>query len=100
MLQSLIRQGREAQRVGAWDEAIAHYETAMTLLPSEGDAADAADIQKWMGVVYRDRGDLDAAAEKLEASRATASGAGLHDRAASAMNSLALVELLRGNLDT
>ena len=85
MLQSLIRQGRDAQQVGAWDEAIAHFETALALVPPEGDPSNTADILRWMGVVYRDRGDLTSAAEKLQASRATADDAGLRDKAASAI---------------
>jgi putative nucleotidyltransferase with HDIG domain len=99
MLQSLIRQGRDAQQVGAWDEAIAHFETALALVPPEGDPSNTADILRWMGVVYRDRGDLASAVEKLQESQAAAERAGLRDKAASAMNSLALVELVKGNLD-
>jgi putative nucleotidyltransferase with HDIG domain len=99
MLESLIKQGRDAQQVGAWDEAIAHYETALALIPAEGDAPNRADVLRWMGIVYRDRGDLETAVEKLEQSRAIAAEGGLREKEASAMNSLALVGLAKGNLE-
>ena len=47
MLQALIESGREAQRTGAWDEALAHFESALQLLPAEGDSKTKADLFRY-----------------------------------------------------
>ena len=44
MIENLIESGREAQRVGAWDEALAHFEAALQILPQENRAALEADL--------------------------------------------------------
>lgn len=99
MLQTLIESGREAQRTGAWDEALAHYETALAMIPEEGEPGSTADLLRWMGVVNAERGSLDAAWEQFERSRETAEAAGLKEQVAAAQLCLANVELLRGNLE-
>lgn len=99
MLQTLIESGREAQRTGAWDEALAHFETALAMIPEEGDAKSTADLLRFMGVVHAERGSLDEAATQFESSQAAAEAAGLKEQVAAAQLCLANVELLRGNLD-
>src|SRR3712207_3248500 len=99
MLETLINSGREAQRTGAWDEALAHYETALAMLPAEGDPRNAADLLRWIGIVHFQRGGLEEAGEKFAQSRSVAEEAGLSDSSTAALVSLANVELLRGNLE-
>lgn len=99
MLQTLIESGKEAQRTGAWDDALAHYESAMALLPTEGDPKQSADLLRWMAGVHRERGDLEGSWKRYEESRKLAETAGLMEETAQAWVGLANVELLRGNLD-
>jgi putative nucleotidyltransferase with HDIG domain len=99
MLQTLINSGREAQRTGAWDEALAHYETALAMLPTEGDPKNAADLLRWTGSVHFQRGSLDEAALKFEESRGVAAEAKLPEPEVSAFIGLASIELLRGNVE-
>ncbi|HEX2092370.1 MAG TPA: HD domain-containing phosphohydrolase [Longimicrobiaceae bacterium] len=99
MLDTLIEMGREAQRTGAWDEALAHFETALSLAPSEGDARSTSDLLRWIGSVHRERGDLDLARDRYDASREAAESAGLQEQSTAALIGLATVELLRGELE-
>ena len=100
MLQTLIESGREAKRTGAWDEALAHFEAALAVLPSgEGDAKQKADLLRWIGTVHAERGNLDEASEQFEASRAVAEEAKLRESVGSALMARASIELLRGNLE-
>jgi putative nucleotidyltransferase with HDIG domain len=99
MLQTLIESGREAQRTGAWDEALAHFETALAMIPAEGDHETKADILRRMGVVHAERGGLEEAQSRFEASLEAAEEAGLKEQASAALICLANVELLRGELE-
>jgi putative nucleotidyltransferase with HDIG domain len=99
MLQTLIESGREAQRTGAWDEALAHYETALAMIPEEGDPSRTADLLRWSGMVHAERGGLDEAVRQFEASRMAAESGNLKEQVAAALLCLANVSLLRGNLD-
>jgi putative nucleotidyltransferase with HDIG domain len=99
MLQTLIESGREAQRTGAWDEALAHYETALAMVPEEGDPKATADVLRWTGMVHAERGSLDEAAKQFEASRAAAEKGSLKEEIAASQICQANVELLRGNLE-
>ncbi|MDP9347861.1 MAG: tetratricopeptide repeat protein, partial [Gemmatimonadota bacterium] len=95
MLSSLIESAKEAHRSGAWDDALAQYSTALSLAPE--DAHATADILRRMAAVYRERGDLDLAQEKLQQSRDVAHKAGDSELLAAALNGLAVLEMLRGN---
>jgi putative nucleotidyltransferase with HDIG domain len=95
MLSSLIESAKEAHRTGAWDNALAQYSTALTLAPE--DPRTTADVLRRMAAVYRERGDLDLAQEKLQLSREVAEKGGIQDKLAATLNSLGLVEMLRGN---
>lgn len=99
MLAGLIESGREAQRAGAWDEALVHYEAAFSRLTAEGNAACATELLRWIGTVYRERGSLELAGEAYEASLAIAEANGLGRQVAAALNALASVEHLRGDFD-
>lgn len=98
MLQTLIESGREAQRTGAWDEALAHFEAALQMVPPDGDAKYTADLLRWIGTVHTERGSLDVAKERVEASRGVAEANGLKEQVAAALVVLANIELLRGEL--
>ncbi len=99
MLETLIESGREAQRTGAWDEALAHYETALAMVPEQGDAKTTADLLRWSGMVHAERGGLDQAIALFEASQKAAEAGDMQEQVAAALLCLANVELLRGNLD-
>ena len=99
MLQNLIESGREAQRTGAWDEALAHYESALALLADGSDPKKHADLLRWIGTVATQRGTLDEAQRRFQRSLEVAATAGLTETEGSALVALASVELLRGNLD-
>ena len=77
MLQNLIDSGREAQRTGAWDEALAHYESALALLADGSDPRQVADLHRWIGSVNLQRGNLDDAHRNYQTSLEVAEAAGL-----------------------
>ena len=99
MLQTLVESGREAQRTGSWDEAVAHFETALTLLPAAGDVQARAELLRWVGTVHAERGELDDASSAFHASRIAAECAGAPVDEAAAHVCLAKVEVLRGNME-
>jgi putative nucleotidyltransferase with HDIG domain len=99
MLQHLIESGRQAHRAGAWDEALAHYETALAMVPADGEPRNAADLHKWMGMVHAERGGLDEAVECFDRSREVAEAAGLKEQVGSAFICHANVETSRGRLE-
>jgi putative nucleotidyltransferase with HDIG domain len=98
MLASLIESARSAYRRGAWDDAIAAYETALSMVPAADDPGTRADLLRNLGSVLRDRGELDAALERYEQSLALAREASLPDRVASGLNVAAGVHMRRGDL--
>ena len=99
MLQKLIESGREAQRTGAWDEALAHYESALALIPAGEGAGDRAKVLRFMGVVHSERGNLEVGLQNFRQSLDVAEAAGLKAHISASYVSLACVELLRGNLE-
>src|SRR3712207_5980728 len=99
MIQNLIDSGREAHRTGAWDESLAHFESALQLLDQEKQPATRCDVLRAVALVYRDRGDLDKAETTYEQSGQEAEAAELKDKVAAACIAKATVELLRGNLE-
>src|SRR5690606_25510807 len=50
MVRGLIESGREAQRTGAWDQALAHFDAALQMLPP-GEQGTRADLLRWIGTV-------------------------------------------------
>lgn len=99
MYSDLIGSAKEAHRKGAWEEAVAAYETALQLIPDGEDPAIRADVLRWVGTVHCDRGDLDLACEKYESSRQVAESAGISAKVAAAANCLGIAEMFRGSHD-
>ncbi|MGH7477350.1 MAG: HD domain-containing phosphohydrolase [Longimicrobiales bacterium] len=95
-LDMLIEQGRALEQAGSWSEALEAYETAFQVAVTEPNPRRQTEILRWIGTVYRERGDLEHAQELYEASRAVAQAHGLTDQVASAINSLAAIEQLDG----
>ena len=98
-LQTLVDSGREAQRTGSLDEAVAHFQNALTLLPTARDVRVRADVLRWVGAVHAERGQLDDAASAFHASRIAAGCAGAYEQEAAALVCLANIDLRRGNLE-
>jgi HD-GYP domain-containing protein (c-di-GMP phosphodiesterase class II) len=92
----LMASARDAFHRGAWDEAIASYETALTLVPEGGNPAMRAEILRRLGTVHRDRGELDRALERYTASLAVAERAALPGLRAQALNVIGCIEMRRG----
>src|SRR5215217_4800607 len=99
MLQNLIDSGREAQRTGAWDEALAHYESALALLADGSDPTKESEVLRRIGTVNAERGNLDEAYRSHQKSLEVAEAAGLEGSKNTALVALANVELLRANLE-
>ena len=98
-LESLIEEGRAAERAGAWDEALRAYEAAFASLEPGHGAECAADLLRWIGTVFRNRGELEIATEHYEASLAVAEAASATHQLASALNCLAIVCQFRAAID-
>ncbi len=99
-LGGLLDAARSAERALEWDEALARYEEAFTLVRAEGTPRDAADILRWIGNVRRQQEDLDAAEELFEASVAVAEASGERLQIAQGLNCLGIVAFARRDLDT
>jgi putative nucleotidyltransferase with HDIG domain len=99
MLTSLIDAARESHLKGAWDEALAGYDSALELLREEEDPSAFADVLRQIGTVHRDRGDLDRAREAYARSLEVAERGGAADRQAKALNVLGIVEMRMGERD-
>ena len=94
-----IEAARQAERKGAWDAALQHYEAALHSLTSASDAAsDAASLFRWIGTVHRQRGELDRAEEAYQTSLAIAEAADLPLQLASVLNCLGIVAQYRGDV--
>ncbi len=98
-LESLVEQGRAAERAGAWDEALRAFDGAFRKLRREHGAERAAELLRWIGTVFRNRGELENAHELYEASLAVAEAAALPYHIASALNCLAIIAQFRANVD-
>jgi putative nucleotidyltransferase with HDIG domain len=98
-LEALIEQAQDAERTGAWDDALRAYEAAFARLRAEHGAEWAADLLRWIGTVFRNRGELEVAAEHYEASLAVGEATGSAHHIASALNCLAIVCQFRAAID-
>jgi putative nucleotidyltransferase with HDIG domain len=98
-LESLIERGRAAERAGAWEDARQAFDAAFMRLRPEHGAERAAELLRWIGTVFRNRGDLENATELYEASLAVAEAADLAYHVASALNCLAIVAQFRARVD-
>lgn len=96
---ALLAAAGEAERSGAWDEALRHYEAAFRRLPREPDSVSAADLLIRIGRVRTERGELEEATEIFGASLAVAELAEDREQEAAALNCLAVTRQLRGDID-
>ena len=99
---ALVERAREAERHGEWDRARQAYESALSALstvPAAERAVRAAELFRWIGTLFRNRGELEVAAEQYETSLAVAEADGATHAIASALNCLAIIAQFRGSVD-
>jgi putative nucleotidyltransferase with HDIG domain len=95
----LIEAAQEAERTGSWNRALELYQQALDDATLRSDAVRAAEVLRWIGRVYRLRGDLELAESAYRQSLTVAEDNGLTLHIASALNVLAMVDQLHGNVD-
>ena len=93
---ALAALGRRAAQQGQWTEALAAFDRALARLA--GDSALAADILRWKGTLYRDRGDTIAAEVYYQRSLALAERLDYLPGRAHALNCLGILAQRRGDL--
>lgn len=99
LLEELIAGAQKAERVGAWNRSVELYKRAISEAGEAGDVVRLAELHRWIGRVYRLRGDLVLAAQAYRASLAIAEANNLTLHIASALNVIAMIEQLHGNVD-
>ena len=98
MLDQIIEEAQLAERNGNWARAIDLYQRAGADAGEHGDQAKRADVLRWLGRVYRLRGDLEMAEGAYRDSLTAAEASGQNDKIASALNVLAVVEQAYGHV--
>lgn len=98
-LDQLVAGAAEAERSGSWDEALAGYRSALDRIRGGEQPERGPQVVRWIGRVLYERGDYEQAHRAFEDSLVDAQALGLRGDAASALNSMAVVEQDRGNLD-
>jgi putative nucleotidyltransferase with HDIG domain len=98
-LRALVEQGRAAERANAWDRALAYYEAAFRRVAVEGTCEQVAELLWRIGLVRRERGELELARELYEASLEVAELNDLMEHVAAALSLLATLEQCAGRLD-
>lgn len=94
----LLGRGKQAERDGDFEAALAHYERALATLDRSSDPGIAADLLRWIGTVRDLRGELELACETYEVSIAIAEAHGDRIRVAAALNCLGVVAQTVGDL--
>lgn len=94
----LARQALAQWRGGDPDHALDACEQALALLMPAGPSESLADVLRWKGSVYRDRGEFPAAQELYAQSLAVATAISYDIGRAHALNCLGTVEQYRGDL--
>ena len=94
----LIEAAQEAERTGAWNRALELYQSVLDEATEESNAVRAAEVLRWIGRVYRLRGDLELAETAYRQSLTVAEANGLTLHIASALNVLAMVDQAHGNI--
>lgn len=89
-----VEAARDAERAGEWEAAVAGYERALR----EGPAERAPELLRWIGTVWRKKGDLEVAQELYGASLASAEALHLREHVAAGLNCVGIVEQLRGEM--
>ena len=93
-----IRGARESERQGDTGAALYQYEHALATLTDRGHDSRAADVLRYLGSVYRERGEVDRAEQRYTQSYAAAEAMGYVDGMAHASNWLGVVAMGRGCL--
>jgi putative nucleotidyltransferase with HDIG domain len=97
-LQSVIESAQNAERAGSWGTALDLYQQALEEVRAQQDEVRAAELLRWIGRVYRLRGDLEMADAAYRESLTAAQASGRADQVASALNVLAVVQQAYGNV--
>lgn len=93
-----VERGKNAQRRGDADGALAHYDDALSLLEDDGDCELAADVLRWKGAVLRERGETAVAHRFFSRSLAMAERLDYVSGQAHALNCLGTIAHRRGDL--
>ncbi|HEU4748616.1 MAG TPA: tetratricopeptide repeat protein [Gemmatimonadaceae bacterium] len=94
----LVELARAAERDGDPDKSLALFDDAIARLQQESDPPFLADVLRWKGTVYRERGETEAAYQCYKRSLALAERIGADSAKAHALNCLAIVAQRRGDL--
>ncbi len=94
----LLARAREAERNDQFGVAVHAYETALAALPDRDNDPRAADVIRFLGSLYRERGDTDRAERRYRESHALAERMGYVDGMAHAANWLGVIAMGRGFL--
>ncbi|HEV8447293.1 MAG TPA: HD domain-containing phosphohydrolase [Gemmatimonadaceae bacterium] len=95
----LIQQAQLADREGRRDDARALYERALFSLDRSADATIASSLLRWIGRLFRDAGDIDAALDAFEAALTIAELADHDAEIGKAFHEQADIHRRLGNLD-
>ena len=98
-LSALIDAARAADQCGAFDDAMEGYTMALERVRAGEEPRRGPEVMRWVARIHYERGHYDTAQQVLEASLVNAQALGLRHDAASALNSMGNVELLRGRLE-
>ncbi len=98
-LSQTIENAQRAERAGSWDIALNQYQEAIAEVREQGDLVRLAELLRWVGRVYRLRGDLEMAEHAYRESLTVAEASGRADQIASALNVLAMVQQAYGHVD-
>jgi Flp pilus assembly protein TadD len=93
-----IRSARESERQGDTGAALFQYEHALATLDDKKRDPRAADVLRFLGSVFRERGEVDRAEQRYRESYALAEGMAYHDGIAHASNWLGVIAMGRGCL--
>ncbi len=96
---ALLEQARRAEQAADWPLALARYEAALHRFPADPGGVSPAEVMRRIGVLHRERGDLDMAFDTQDAAIAMARAAGDDDAALWAMSDQGGTELRRGRLE-
>lgn len=98
-LEELTASGRDAERSGAWSDALAQYEAALSRVSEEGDFPRAAGLLRAIGRLHFERGDYERATDAFQLSLTRAEAAGDVGQTAAALNCRGVVAQFRGNME-
>lgn len=98
-LTQTIETAQRAERTGNWDLALELYQRAVNETRAIDDQIKLAELLRWIGRVYRLRGDLEAAEQAYRESLSVAKATGDAEQIASGLNVLAMVRQAYGHVD-